>query len=242
MSNAAEELFGRIVMAILGVIVLMFSFFVLAIVTTLHHMQQKKRAEAISLKAAKLGLRFDTKQGKHTAKRYMFLDKLDRPLGGSERYSLNVINGDFRGHPVTLFDYHWISDEQVWWWAPSWRRHKYVSFIVVNLSKKFPELTLAREGFFAKIAQAVGFDDIDFESSDFSKRYSVRSKSKKFAYDFCNALMIDYLLDQPTIAIEVEESALAIGFDSQYRIEEVEPHLSHLLQIRSLMPNYLFDN
>jgi hypothetical protein len=53
--------------------------------------------------------------------------------------------------------------------------------------------------------------------------------------------MIDYLLDQPTVAIEVEGNALAIGFGYQYRVEDAKPHLGHLIQIRSLMPNYLFD-
>ena len=37
-------------------------------------------------------------------------------------------------------------------------------------------------------------------------RNLVRSKDKKFAYDFCNAQMIDYLLDQPVIPIEVEKN------------------------------------
>jgi hypothetical protein len=241
MSNPGGELIGRIAILIFGVFVLIFSLFVLAIVSALHDARQKARVEAMNLKARRLGLKFDPKQNQSTVKQFPFLDKLEKRRGGSERYSLNIVNGDFGGHPVTLFDYHWLSDETVWWWAPSWRRHKYASFIVVDLSKPFPELTLAREGFFSKVAQAVGFDDIDFESSDFSRRYLVRSKDKRFAYHFCNAKMIDYLLDQPTIAIEVEGRALAVGFDFQYRVEEVEPHLSHLLQIRSLMPNYLFE-
>ncbi len=241
MSKAGEELLGRIALLIFGVFILIFSLPILAIVSAVHDARQTSRVKALELKVRRLGLRFNPKQDKYTAKQFHFLDNLENRSGGSERYSLNKVSGDFRGHPVTLFDYHWLSDDKVWWWAPSWRRHKYISFIVVDLSKPFPELTLAREGFFSRIAQAVGFDDIDFESAEFSRRYLVRSKDKKFAYDFCNAQMIDYLLDQPTIAIEVEKYALAVGFDSQYPVDEVEPHLGHLIQIRSLMPNYLFD-
>jgi hypothetical protein len=242
MSKAAEDLIGHIVMAIVGVFILIFSLFVLAIVEALHSARQKERADAMHSKARGLGLKFDPKQNSNTANQYQFLNNLENSGGGSGNYSLNIVSGDYDGRPVTLFDYHWLSsDGAVWWWAPSWKRHKYVSFIVINLSKHFPELTLAREGFFSKIAQAVGFDDIDFESSEFSRRYLVRSKDRKFAYDFCNARMIDYLLDRPTVAIEVEGRALAIGFDSQYRVDEVEPHLGHLSQIRSLMPAFLFD-
>jgi len=243
MSKAAEDLVGQIVMAIVGVFILIFSLFVLAIVEALHSARQKRRVDAMTLKARELGLKFDPKQNRNTANQFRFLNNLENSGGGSESHSLNIASGDYGGHPVTLFDYYWLSsDGSVWWWAPSWKRHNYVSFIVINLGARFPELTLAREGFFSKIAQAVGFNDIDFESSEFSKRYLVRSKDKKFAYDFCNPQMIDYLLDQPTVAIEVEGRALAIGFDSQYRVDEVEPNLGHLSRIRSLMPAYLFDD
>jgi hypothetical protein len=241
MSNPGGELLGRIALLIFGVFILIASLPILAITSAVHSARQNARVEALKLKVRRLGLRLNPKQNQYTAKKFHFLDNLDNRPGGSERYTLNKVSGDFRGHPVTLFDYHWISDDKVWWWAPSWRRHKYISFIVIELSKSFPELTLAKEGFFSRIAQAVGFDDIDFESAEFSKRYTVRSKDKKFAYDFCNAQMIDYLLDEPTIAIEVEQYALAVGFDSQYPVDKVEPHLGHLIQIRSLMPNYLFD-
>jgi hypothetical protein len=53
--------------------------------------------------------------------------------------------------------------------------------------------------------------------------------------------MIGYLLDQPVIAIEIERNALALGFDSQYKVEKIDRHLTHLVKIRSFMPNYLFD-
>ncbi len=92
------------------------------------------------------------------------------------------------------------------------------------------------------ISDAFGGGDIDFESHEFSERYEVRSKNKKFAYDFCNAQMIDYLLGRPARFIEVEKDVLAMGSDSQHNAERLEAHLGHLLKIRSLMPNYLFND
>ena len=53
--------------------------------------------------------------------------------------------------------------------------------------------------------------------------------------------MIDYLLDQPIVAIEVEKHSLALGFEDQHDVHRTDFHLSHLVKIRSLMPNYLFD-
>ena len=96
------------------------------------------------------------------------------------------------------------------------------------------------ENIFSKIAQAVGYDDIDFESHEFSRKFCVRSKNKKFAYDVCNARMIEYLLSNTNLSIEIEERALAISFNSRLAPDKIEPNLNRLITIRSLLPDYLF--
>ena len=112
----------------------------------------------------------------------------------------------------------------------------------MDLSQRFPELNIEREGFFSKIGQALGFDDIDFESLEFSKRYKVKSRDKKFAYDFCNAQMIDYLLRQRDLIIEVDGATLALTFRGKLAIERIRPNFERLQAIRSFMPNYLFNS
>lgn len=240
MSDGAEAGI-RIAWAILRVFLLFVSLFILPIKLLIHHQVQSNRQKALEKKAQALKLSFRSRQDDGLATKYHFLNQVDKVSGGEEHYCLNVLDGKHQDQPVMAFDFHYISDTKVWWWAPSWRRHCYLSFFVIDLDRHFPELTLAREGIFSKIGQAVGFRDIDFESHEFSKRYVVRSKDKKFAYDFCNAKMIDYLLDQPTLPIEVDDNALAIGFDSQYNVHEAGPNIKRLVTIRSLMPNYLFE-
>ena len=105
----------------------------------------------------------------------------------------------------------------------------------------FPELTIGREGFFSKIGQALGFDDIDFESHEFSRKFLVRSKDKKFAYDVCNARMIDYLLSNTDLSIEIESNVLAIYFTGRLAPEFIEKNLKRLVEIRSLILEYLFN-
>ena len=242
MKNAAGEVIGRIILAIVGVFVLMFSFIVLVIMNAAHEARQKQRREALAAKAQDLKLTFQAEKRADYSHQYGFLDKLGNSSGAHTQSCINVITGELGSNPVALFDYYYITDRNsVWWWAPSWETHCYLSFIIVIMNSDFPELTIAREGFFSKIAQAIGFDDIDFESHAFSTRYKVKSKDKKFAYDFCNAQMIDYLLDQPNMTIEVEKHALALGFDDQIAAAETDRHLSRLVKIRSLMPNYLFN-
>jgi len=243
MKDLVGEVIARILLAIFGVFVLMFSFIVLAIKTAAHDARQKARSSALSQKAREVGLDFAHQRDAALAKKYQFLDHFGKTGGGSRYSCVNVITGTFDNYPVTLFDYYYVSDEnKVWWWAPSWETHCYISFFIVNMDSNYPELTIAKEGFFSKIAQAVGFHDIDFESHEFSRRYKVKSKSKKFAYDFCNAQMMDYMLDQPITTIEVESHALALAFDDQHEVRKFDSRLRHVAKLRSLMPDYLFDD
>jgi hypothetical protein len=118
--------------------------------------------------------------------------------------------------------------------------HHYFSFFILQLPLSFPELKIGREGFFSKVAQAFGYDDIDFESHEFSRKFCVRSKDKKFAYDVCNARMMEYLLANDDLTIEIEDQAMAISFNSRLSPEQIESNLNRLVAIRSLMPEYLF--
>lgn len=197
----------------------------------------KKRRDAMTLLADELGLSFHHERDYELASRYGFLDDLDQ---GSNRYAYNILSGTYREHPVKVFDYHYETYSR----DKDGKRktdHHHFSFFILTLDTYFPEITIAKEGFFSKIAQAVGYDDIDFESHEFSKKFVVRSKDKKFAYDFCNARMIEYLLGHPNINIELDQNSLAVGYNRCLKVEDIQPHLDRLIDIRGLMPNYLFE-
>ena len=199
-------------------------------------MAGKKRRDDMTLLAERLGINFSHERNYHLADRFSFLDKLRQ---GSNRYAYNILEGRYQEHDISAFDYHYETHSTD---SDGKRKtnHHHFSFFILTLPAYFEELTIAKENFFSKIAQAVGYDDIDFESHEFSKKFVVRSKNKKFAYDFCNARMIEYLLDHPNISIEVDQNQLAIGYNHCLKVEEIEAHLSRLLEIRTLMPDYLF--
>jgi hypothetical protein len=106
----------------------------------------------------------------------------------------------------------------------------------------FPDLTIRREGFFTRVAEVFGYQDIKFESAEFSKTFCVRSDDKKFAYDVCHAKMMEYLLANRDLSIEIENEVIALAFENQISVAEVELNLHRLLEIRSLLPEYLFAN
>lgn len=203
----------------------------------LGHLQAKKRREAFQAIAAELGFSFRPDKDAGFARRFGFLEHMD---DGSRRYAFNILSGQLEGQQANIFDYHYETYSRD---SKGRRRthHHYFSIFTLALPSSFPELFITREGLFAKLGQMLGFDDIDFESVEFSKRYKVRSKDKKFAYDFCNAQMIDYLLRQEDLILEVDENILSLTFKGKLAADRIRPNIDRILRIRSLMPSYLFN-
>ncbi|MEA3226017.1 MAG: hypothetical protein U9Q07_08705, partial [Planctomycetota bacterium] len=204
---------------------------IFAVVLVMGIMSARKRREAMASLAARLGLRFEPAKNRSLPRQYRFLDKLRR---GSNRYAYNILSGSYQGHEIMVFDYHYKTG------SGKNTHHYYFSFFILHLTAAFPELVIGPEGIFSKIAQAVGYDDIDFESHEFSSKFCVRSANKKFAYDVCNARMIEYLLSNRDFGIEIEGNVLAISFNRKLAPEAIEPNLNRLVTVRSLMPEYLF--
>jgi hypothetical protein len=196
----------------------------------------RKRREELFELATRLGLEFRMEHNRALADQFGFLNKLAQ---GSNRYAFNVISGNYHGHQVMAFDYHYETHST----DSKGRRqthHHYFSFFILLLPMVFPELLITREGFLSKLAQAFGYADIDFESAEFSRTFCVRSKDKKFAYDVCNAQMMEYLLANRDLSVELEAHALALAFGSRLSAPQIEFNLQRLLEVRSRLPDYLF--
>jgi len=204
---------------------------IIVVVVVIGYIAARKRREAMAAVAGRLGLRFQPRKDRGLARQYRFLDKLRQ---GSNRYAFNILSGSYEGHDMMLFDYHYQTG------SGKNTHHHYFSFFILQLPMSFPELVIDKEGFFSKIAQAFGYDDIDFESHEFSRKFCVRSADKKFAYDVCNGRMIEYLLSNNDLSIEIEGDSLAISFSRRLAPEQIEPNLNRLFTARSLMPEYLF--
>lgn len=204
-----------------------------AVITALvvGHLIAQQRRNALAALAARLGLKFCPDKDSDLADTLSFLDRLDQ---GRSRYVYNRLSGDYQGHPVMAFDFHYKTG------SGKHTQHHHLSILTLKLSRSFPELIITPEGFFSKIAQSFGYDDIDFESAEFSRTFCVRSPDKKFAYDVCHTGMMEYLLARHDLAIEFEGNALALAFDRCLDVEEIEPRLRQLVEIRQLMPAYLF--
>ena len=191
----------------------------------------QRRRDGLASLASQLGLAFQPEDDDALADRLDFLRKLDL---GSNRYAYNRLSGHFRGHDVMGFDFHYKTG------SGKSTQHHHFTVLTLELPRAFPELLITPEGFFSKIAQSLGYDDIDFESAEFSRAFCVRSRDRKFAYDVCHGQMMEYLLARRDLAIEFDTTLLALAFDRRLDVAAYEPRLRQLVEIRELMPTYLF--
>lgn len=196
----------------------------------LSHLFQRRRTAAMEAVAARLGLGFRAENDRELARRLEFLDKLDR---GSNRYVSNCLDGEWQSERVMVFDYHYQTS------SGRHTQHHHFSVAMLVLPRVFPELLVSPESFLSKIAQAAGYDDIDFESAEFSRAFCVRSRDKKFAYDVCHPRMMEFLLRDRGLVLEIDGNVLALVFEPRLDPREIESRLHQLLEIRRQLPEYL---
>lgn len=199
--------------------------------------QERKRIAALAATAARLGLSFSEEKDYSADEKFGAINTF---CEGENRYSHNRMNGTYRGYAVTVFDYHYetySTDSK----GNRQTHHHHFAFVILQLPQHFPELRIYPENFLSKIGQALGFDDIDFESVEFSRAFTVRAKDKKFAYDICHVRMMEFLLRYPDTALEFDGALLAYSRAGSTKPEEVQERLDRVVQIRELMPDYVFD-
>ena len=196
---------------------------------------QRKRREGLFELAQRLNLDFRGGQDFGIPSRFGFLKQLAQ---GDDRYAVNVLSGNYQQNEILAFDYHYAT-----YHTDKNGTHKddhWFSFFILTLPAVFPDLTIRRENFLTRVAEAFGYQDIKFESAEFSKAFCVRSPDKKFAYDVCNAKMMEYLLANRDLSIEIENEVIALAFSTRLSVEQFEFNLQRLVEIRSRLPEYLF--
>ncbi len=154
---------------------------------------------------------------------------------GHRKKALHVMSGRSKDGdvPFRVFQYQYTTgggrNEQT--------HHHLVA--LVSMPVFAPGLTLTKEHLLHKVWDAVGGEDIDFESAEFSKRYWVKCPNRKFAYDVIDARMMDYMLDLPHREWEWLGEDLVVYRTGGLRLDRLEPLLEMGLGFRKRIPRHV---
>lgn len=161
--------------------------------------QQKKRREALAAWAGTHGLSFNTERDHGFRERFGEFDCFNQ--GDQDRYAFNTMTGQWHGRRVIAFYYHYettSTDSKGKRTTTDW----YFSGVLLKPAILLKPLSIRTESIFDKVAGFFGFDDIDFESAEFSRRFCVKSPDRRWAYDVLHARTIEFLLQSPRFTIE----------------------------------------
>jgi hypothetical protein len=159
-----------------------------AVVAYVSYYLKKKRREELALAARQLGLRYSASDP------FGLVGLPFRLLSrGDGRGTENVLWGTWQDVPLKEFDY-WYYDETTDSEGHRSRSYHYFSCVVTEVPATCAHLTIEREGFFTRLADHLGFHDIDFESEEFNRAFQVKCQDRKFATDVIDSRMMQWLL------------------------------------------------
>lgn len=193
--------------------------------------QDKKRREALRLWAKQKGWHLTHSRIRSLHRDYPALKIFQK---GHSRNARNVIKGDFHERPVTLMDYTYTTGHG--------KNRSTHNRGVVILACDFPTapLFIRRENPLDKVGEFFGADDIDFESSEFSRKFFVKSSDRKWAYDVIHTRTMDYLMKIPSIfTIEFGFGEIVIYQNGRCGTDNYEKALEMAWDIHELIPDYV---
>jgi hypothetical protein len=199
-----------------------------------YYRNQRRKNELLAL-AARLGWQFSPGHDGGMESRYGAFACLQQ---GSNRYAYNVLEGAYEERGICAFDYHYetySTDSK----GNRQTSHHYFSAAVLETGLPLKPLVIRPESFFDKVTEFFGFDDIDFESSEFSRKFFVKSPDRRWAFDVIHQATMEFLLAAPRFNLELAGPRVIV-----YRSSCFDPaDFEHALQVASgiidRLPGYL---
>jgi hypothetical protein len=200
---------------------------------------EQRRKQELAAFAQELGLRFDPEKDSDHDDEYAQFEIFRR---GHSRVAMNTLSGaldlfDQRCHVrCGDFSYKVTTSNGKTTTTTTYR----FSYLIVHPPWDTPPLLIRPEGLFDKIKGAFGFDDIDFESVEFSRKFYVKSNDKRFAYDVLHPRMMEFLLAQNPPMLDIEDGALCLS-DGHRRWDPqgFRAKITFLRQFCELWPRHL---
>jgi hypothetical protein len=149
---------------------------------------------------------------------------------GKSRYAYNEIEGSIDNRKVCAFDYHYETNDG------KNTQHHYFSALLLDAGLPLKPLFIRNENFLDKVADFFGFDDIDFESTEFSKQFYVKSPDRKWAYDVLHQETIEFLLGSPRFYLDFHGSHVIAYRSKVFTVTEFEDALRVIAGILDRLP------
>ncbi|MDM8000703.1 MAG: hypothetical protein QUS33_12140 [Dehalococcoidia bacterium] len=164
--------------------------------------------------------------------RYQLFSCLQR---GDNRYAYNIMLGTAGTRVTCGFDYHYETHSTDSKGHRQTQHHNF-SALVVDAGFPLKPLSIRPEGFFDKLTEFVGLDDIDFESSEFSHKFFVKAPDRRWAYDVLHQKTMELMLAYPRFYIEFQGTQVMAYHNRTFSAGEFSSALKVVTSILDYLP------
>jgi hypothetical protein len=203
---------------------------VFAVIFVLVYLASLERRKKMAAYAESHGWQFTPTKDKQMSSRFPGFKCLKR---GHSRYAYNIISGQHEGANITAFDYHYVTGH-----GKSRRVHNF-SAIVLGTPLPLKFLYIRPENVFDKVSDFFGFDDIDFESAEFSRKFYIKAEEKRWAYHVIHQRMMAYLLESPKFHVQMDTEQVMAWRNSRFKEEDFDAAFALIQGILIRLPEYL---
>jgi hypothetical protein len=196
---------------------------------------KKKRREGLAFVARQLGLTYSEDDTRGCGA--LPFELLHR---GDGRGTENVLLGNWQGMDLLEFDY-WYYTESTDSEGHRTKSYSHFSCAVAGVQAALSPLTIGRENLLTRLADAVGLDDIEFETQEFNDEFNVKSKDRKFANDFVDQRMMAWLLSAPSDMSFETCARWLLCYSGKRGPTDLIPLLGTLKAFRDQVPRVVYD-
>lgn len=196
-----------------------------------------RRRKEMIVWSSRNGLSFDPRHDYSMDSRFAEFTCLDR---GHSRYAYNIMRGLWSEPgdeddplPICAFDYHYVTGS-----GKNRTTHRF-SAVIVESPIPLKGLFIRPEGFFDKVSEFFGADDIDFESAEFSREFYVKSLDKRWAYDVIHQRMMEYLLRVPRFHVQFSRTHVIAWRSRCFSVADFGTAVRLIRGMLKRLPDYL---
>jgi len=162
---------------------------------------ERQRREAFQAWAAARGLRYSREGPGGAPNSVGGYELLER---GGHHDCTNLVTGAGPSGAITVFDWRYTTG------SGKSRKIHHRTAVHLRPSCRLGGLRIREEGLFDRLAELVGFNDIDFESAEFSRAFHVSAEDRRWAYDVITAENMENLLRLPRFCLEMRGNGILL--------------------------------
>jgi hypothetical protein len=164
------------------------------------------------------------------------------PFGeGDDRTAANVLAGRYGARDMVAFDYSYETSSTDSKGNRTTTTHRF-AVCALAMPAPLPALELGPESVLTRFAGAIGLGDVELESEDFNRRYRVKARDPKLAYDVLNPRTMQALLARPPLHMRLLDVDAVCWESGRTEPAELLARLSTLQVLIDGIPSFVWSD